>query len=414
MNKMSPSGYDYIIIGGGSAGSVVAARLTEDAACRVLLLEAGGRDTHPLFHMPAGFAKMTSGLAAWGYETVPQVHMRKRVFRYTQAKVLGGGSTINAQIYIRGNRLDYDEWRQQGCTGWGYDDVLPFFQRAEDNQRFSNEFHAQGGPLSVQDPRAPLPICDAFFAAAEERGIPRNPDFNGERQDGTGFYQLTQRNGRRCSVVTAYLKPARKRPNLTIRTDVFVTRLRIEKGRVTGVELAGPTGVERITADREVVLSASTIGSPKLLMLSGIGPASHLSASGVKPLADLPGVGGNLQDHLDFFVIAECTGHTHVLLGEIQGGEAGIISVECGQQPRLSHPPEHVQGKRRTHVRVDADVGIGTLHQPEDLQESVEIVVRVQIIGEGRRQRYTVGVRQVHHCCWTHSSFDMAVQFHFG
>ena len=305
-------GYDYIIIGGGSAGSVLAARLTEDAACRVLMIEAGGRDTNPLFHMPAGFAKMTSGLAAWGYETVPQVHMRNRVLRYTQAKVLGGGSTINAQIYIRGNRLDYDEWRQQGCTGWGFDDVLPYFRRAEGNGRLNDEFHARGGPLSVQDPRAPLPICEAFFAAAEEQGIPRNPDFNGANQDGVGFYQLTQRDGRRCSVVTAYLKPARRRPNLTIWTDAFVTRLIIEKGCATGVELAGPSGVEQIRADREVILSASTIGSPKLLMLSGIGPAAHLKEAGIKPLIDLPGIGANLQDHLDFFVIAECTGdHTY-------------------------------------------------------------------------------------------------------
>ena len=168
--------YDTIIIGGGSAGSVLAARLTEDPNRRVLLLEAGGRDRHPFYHLPAGFAKMTKGIGSWGWHTTPQRHMKDMVIRYTQAKVIGGGSSINAQIYTRGNALDYDEWRQAGCTGWGYDDILPYFRKAEDNDTHANRYHGQGGPLGVSQPRAPLPICDAYFAAAAQLGIPRNLD----------------------------------------------------------------------------------------------------------------------------------------------------------------------------------------------------------------------------------------------
>ncbi|MGE3831602.1 MAG: GMC family oxidoreductase, partial [Parvibaculaceae bacterium] len=206
--------YDYIIAGGGSAGCTIAARLSEDPNNRVLLIEAGGSDWHPLFHMPAGFAKMTSGIASWGYETVPQKHMNNRVFRYTQAKIIGGGSTINAQNYVRGNALDFDEWAQAGCTGWSYREVLPYFKRAEGNSRFRDSYHGTEGPLGVSDPAAPLPICRAFFEAAKQAGIPFNPDFNGVRQEGVGHYQLTQKQARRSSTATAFLRPALKRPNL--------------------------------------------------------------------------------------------------------------------------------------------------------------------------------------------------------
>ena len=191
--------WDFIIVGGGSAGCVLAARLSENPDARVLLLEAGGSDWHPFYHMPAGFAKMTKGIGSWGWSTVPQKHMKDMVIRYTQAKVIGGGSTINAQIYTRGNALDYDEWRQMGCDGWGYDDVLPYFRKAEDNDTFDNHYHGKGGPLGVSQPAAPLPICEAYFAAAGQIGIPRNHDMTGETQDGVGYYQLTQRNARRSS-----------------------------------------------------------------------------------------------------------------------------------------------------------------------------------------------------------------------
>ena len=298
--------YDFIIIGGGSAGAVLAARLTEGAS-RVLLLEAGGRDRHPFYHVPAGFAKMTKGIGSWGWHTVPQRHMKDMVIRYTQAKVIGGGSSINAQIYTRGNALDYDEWRQMGCGGWGYEDVLPYFRKAEDNDTFDNRYHGKGGPLGVSQPRAPLPICEAYFAAAGQLGIPRNLDMTGEVQDGVGYYQLTQKNFRRSSTAVAYLRDAEKRANLTVRTGAQVRRIAVEGGRAVGVEL--PEGIVR---GGEVILSSGAIGSPRLLQLSGIGPADHLRGLGIPVVFDQPGVGSNLQDHVDLFVIAECTGpHTY-------------------------------------------------------------------------------------------------------
>ncbi len=304
--------YDYIIIGGGSAGCVLAARLSEDPACRVLLLEAGGRDLHPFYHLPAGFAKMTKGIGSWGWRTVPQRHIGNRVINYTQARVIGGGSSINAQIYTRGHPLDYDEWRQMGCAGWGYADVLPYFRRSEDNDTHANHYHGQGGPLGVSQPSAPLPICEGYFAAAGQLGIPTNADMAGESQEGVGYYQLTQRHARRSSTATAFLRPARRRGNLTVRTGAQVGRILVENHRATGVELLARGGRETIRASAEVILSAGAIGSPRLLMLSGIGPADHLREVGIAPVFDQPEVGANLQDHVDLFVIAACTGpHTY-------------------------------------------------------------------------------------------------------
>ncbi len=302
------AGYDFIIVGGGSAGAVLAARLSEDASKSVLLLEAGGRDLHPLYHLPAGFAKMTKGIGSWGWQTVPQKHMRDMQIRFTQAKVIGGGSSINAQIYTRGHALDYEEWRQMGCTGWGYSDVLPYFRKAEDNDTWNDAYHGQGGPLGVSQPRAPLPICEAYFKAAAQVGIPRNMDMTGAVQDGVGYYQLTQKNYRRSSTATAYLRPAKGRANLTVKTGAQVMRIVVEKGRAVGEELADCV----VRASSEVILSCGAIGSPRVLQLSGIGPAAHLNAVGVPVVLDHPGVGSNLQDHLDLFVIAECTGpHTY-------------------------------------------------------------------------------------------------------
>lgn len=302
-------GHDFVIIGGGSAGCVLAARLSEIPEARVLLLEAGGTDRHPFYHLPAGFAKMTKGIGSWGWNTVPQAHMNGRVFRYTQARVIGGGSSINAQIYTRGHPLDYDEWRQAGCEGWGYEDVLPYFRKAEDNDTFDNRFHARGGPLGVSRPRAPLPICEAYFEAAAALGIPRCDDMAGAAPEGVGFYQLTQRDARRSSAAVAYLAPNRGRPNLTVRTGAQVRRIVVENGRATGVELADGSA---IAASAEVILCSGAIGSPRLLQLSGLGPAEHLDRLGIPVVLDQPGIGANLQDHLDLYAICEVTGpHTY-------------------------------------------------------------------------------------------------------
>lgn len=301
--------YDYIIVGGGSAGSVLAARLTENPRTRVLLLEAGPRPTHPFYAIPAGFAKMTKGIGSWGWHTVPQTHMKDMVIRYTQARVLGGGSSINAQIYTRGAAADYDEWRQKGCTGWGYEDILPYFRKSEDNDTYDNRYHGKGGPLGVSKPAAPLPICEAYFRAAGQLGIPTNPDMAGEVQDGVGYYQLTQRHVRRSSTATAFLDPVRARRNLTIRTGAQVLRVVVDRHRAVGVELAGQ-GV--VKAEAEVIVASGAIGSPRLLQLSGIGPADHLRSVGIPVVFDQPEVGANLQDHLDLFAIAACTGpHTY-------------------------------------------------------------------------------------------------------
>ncbi|MCM2457626.1 alanine-phosphoribitol ligase [Rhizobium sp. CG4] len=305
--------FDYIITGAGPAGCVLANRLSEDPDVRVLLLEAGGGDWNPLFHMPAGFAKMTKGVASWGWSTVPQKHMKGRVLRYTQAKVIGGGSSINAQLYARGNAADYDMWaNEDGCKGWDYRSILPYFKRAEDNQRFADDYHSYGGPLGVSMPVSALPICDAYIRAGQELGIPYNHDFNGRQQAGVGFYQLTQRDRRRSSASLAYLSPIKDRKNLTVRINAPVSRIVLEGNRAVGVEIIGKNGPQIIRAERDVVISSGAIGSPKLLLQSGIGPADHLNSVGVKVQHDLPGVGGNLQDHLDLFVIAECTGdHTY-------------------------------------------------------------------------------------------------------
>lgn len=301
--------YDYIIVGGGSAGCVLANRLSADRDCKVLLLEAGGRDTNPYIHMPVGFAKMTSGPLTWGLVTTPQTHANNREIAYAQARVIGGGSSINAEVYTRGHPSDFDRWaHQEGATGWSFKEVQPFFLRAEGNDTLAGEWHNTDGPLGVSNLRNPQRISQVFVQACQQYGMPYNPDFSGPQQQGASIYQTTIRNARRCSAAVAYLKPIRDRANLTVLTDCQVSRLEIDKGRARGVRYRqGATEILAI-AEREVIVTSGAIGSPKLMMLSGIGPADHLTALGIPVQHDAPEVGANLADHYGIDLVYELSG----------------------------------------------------------------------------------------------------------
>ncbi|MGV8987211.1 MAG: GMC family oxidoreductase [Cypionkella sp.] len=306
---MAERGFDYVIVGGGSAGCVLAARLSEGGAARVCLIEAGGRDTNPLIHMPVGFAKMTTGPLTWGLTTTPQRHANDREIAYAQAKVLGGGSSINAEIFTRGHPSDYDRWVEEGATGWGAADVQKYFLRSEGNTILSGALHGTDGPLGVSNLPDPNPTTLAFVQSCQERGIPYNPDFNGAKQEGAGIYQTTIRNNRRCSAAVGYLRPALGRANLTVITGALVLRVVFEGHRAVGVEYSVGGAVQVARADSEVIVTSGAIGTPKLMMLSGVGPASHLSQHGIKVVHDLPGVGQNLTDHFGIDIVAELKGH---------------------------------------------------------------------------------------------------------
>jgi choline dehydrogenase len=298
--------FDYIIVGAGSAGCVLANRLTENPANRVLLLEAGGRDWHPFIHMPAGLAKLIDlEQINWAYNTEPQVHLEGRSLYWPRGKVLGGSSSINAMCYCRGHRRDYDGWADSGAPGWSFDEVLPWFRKSEDQEEGESEFHGAGGPLSVQNLRHTNPLSGVFIEAAAQAGHERTNDFNGARQRGFGYYQVTQRNGRRWSTAAAFLRPARKRPNLTVSTHSYATRILLEGGRASAIEYRRKGRTLTSRAER-IILSGGAINSPQLLMLSGIGPAAELQSAGVEPVHDLPGVGRNLQDHLDICTLVHC------------------------------------------------------------------------------------------------------------
>jgi choline dehydrogenase len=290
--------YDYVIVGAGSAGCVLAARLSENPATRVLLLEAGPPDEADQIHIPATLNLLFQSTYDWNYRTAPQERAGGRSIYWPRGRTLGGSSSINAMIYIRGSRYDYNTWRDEyGCEGWGYSDLLPYFLRAEGNSRGASAYHGASGPLSVTDPRYKSPLATAFVESATRAGLPANDDFNGARQDGAGFYQVTQRRGRRWSAADAYLHPAAGRPNLTIQTDALVTGIAMAGGRAVGVHYLRRGEAETANAEGEVILAAGAIGSPQLLMLSGIGPAEHLRSHEIAVLADSPGVGANLSDH---------------------------------------------------------------------------------------------------------------------
>ncbi len=302
MTQDGPSGenFDYIIVGAGSAGCVLANRLTASGRYSVLLLEAGGRDRNPWIHIPLGYAKhFTNPKVNWMYYAEEGVEWVKRAVYQPRGKVLGGSSSINGMVYIRGQKEDYDHWRQLGNTGWSYDDVLPYFRRSEDQQRGADDFHGVGGPLAVSDPKEPHPLAEAFLSAAESAGYGRNPDFNGAEQEGFGYYQWTIRNGLRCSAAVGYLKPARERANLSIVTRAHATRIEISAKRASGItyQRDGRLHTAQLAEGGELLVSGGAYNSPQLLQLSGIGPGALLQEHGIAVVADRPGVGANLQDH---------------------------------------------------------------------------------------------------------------------
>jgi choline dehydrogenase-like flavoprotein len=299
---------DYVVVGAGAAGCVVANRLSEDGSS-VLVLEAGGRDLNPLIHIPVGFTKLTTPDVNWGFETVPQPQMNNREMWYPQGRTLGGSTSINAMIYIRGNHQDYEGGETLGNEGWGYDDVLPYFRKSEHNERFSNEYHGFGGDMSVSEQIERNPLSSAFVRALQELDVPYNNDVNGAEQFGVTFYDVTQRNARRESAATAFLRPAKDRDNLYVVTRALASRVIVENGRAVGLEYTTDDGAKKHTvrANREVILSGGAVNSPKLLMLSGIGDADELRAAGVEPVHHLPGVGKNFQDHMDVYLTAETT-----------------------------------------------------------------------------------------------------------
>ena len=305
---MNSESFDYIVIGAGSAGSVLAARLSEDAATSVLLLEAGPPDRSFWIHLPIGYGKtMWSKTYNWCFHTEPEPNMNGRRIYWPRGKTLGGSSSINGLIYIRGQREDYDHWAALGNPGWAYDEILPYFIKSERNQRGASAWHGGSGPLSVSDIGERNALIEAFIGAAAQTGVPRNDDFNGARQEGAGYYQLTTWKGWRCSTADGYLRPARSRGNLSIRTNAQATRIELSQRRAVAVHYR-QDGVERTAGCRgEVLLCAGSIQSPQLLQLSGIGPGDLLRSHGVALAHDLPGVGENLQDHLQIRLIFECT-----------------------------------------------------------------------------------------------------------
>jgi choline dehydrogenase len=301
--------FDYVIVGAGSAGCVLANRLSDDPTISVALVEAGGRDTNPWIHIPAGYYRnITNRNITWQFGSGPEPELGGRMVNWPRGRVLGGTSAINGLLYVRGQAEDFDVWRQLGNPGWSFRDVLPYFKRAEDQSRGGDDLHGKGGPLSVEDVRMDNPLCEAFVKSAVAAGIPFTRDFNGPSQEGVGYYQLTNRNGRRCSTAVGYLHPVQTRANLTIITNGVVDAVTLDGKRATGIRgtFGGKPGT--ITARREVVLAAGAIGSPHLLQLSGIGAGAILKAAGVDVKHDLPGVGSNLQDHYQSRFVYHCRG----------------------------------------------------------------------------------------------------------
>jgi choline dehydrogenase len=300
--------FDYIVVGAGSAGCVLANRLTVSGRHRVLLVEAGPADRNPWIHIPIGYAKLFKNAKVnWLYQTEPEPELNNRSVIQPRGKVLGGSSSINGLVYIRGQKEDFDIWRQLGNAGWSWDDVLPYFKKAESQQRGADALHGGGGPLSVSDQTEPHELCDAFIAAGQQVGIPRNDDFNGPSQEGIGYFQMTARNGLRCSTAVGYLRPARKRANLTVVTDALTTRILFDGDAASGIAFTRNGEALVARAAGEVILASGAINSPQLLQLSGVGPAALLRGFGIELVRDMPGVGANLQDHFQCRMVFRCT-----------------------------------------------------------------------------------------------------------
>jgi choline dehydrogenase len=299
--------FDFIVTGAGSAGCAVAGRLSESGKYRVLLLEAGGVDRNPWIHIPLGYTKTyTDPRVNWMFETEPEAQLNGRTLYQPRGKVLGGTSSINGMVYMRGTPSDYDNWRQRGCEGWDWENVLPFFKKAENQERGADDFHGVGGPLNVSNP-VRSPLGDAMVQAAVQAGIAANGDFNGSRQEGVGYYQTTTSNRRRWSAARAYLRDARRRPNLIVATKAHATRILVENGRAVGVEYGTPQGLVTARCRGEVIVSGGVYGSPQLLQLSGLGPADLLRQHGVAVVRDMPGVGAHLHDHFNTYLVFRCS-----------------------------------------------------------------------------------------------------------
>ncbi|WP_152346078.1 GMC family oxidoreductase [Brevibacterium sp. CFH 10365] len=325
--------YDYIVVGAGSAGCVLAARLSEDPDVNVALIEAGAADTADEIHIPAAFSTLFKSQWDWDLDTEPEPELHRRRAYLPRGKMLGGSSSMNAMIYIRGNRADYDQWAADGATGWSYDEVLPYFRKAESNERGADDFHGADGPLTVSESRSMNPLCDAWVDGAVEAGFDHNEDFNSGEQLGVGRFQVTQRDGMRCSTAVAYLHPVAERKNLTVITDAHARKVLIEGSRAVGVEIERYGEIEQIRANREVVLSAGAYGSAHLLLLSGVGPAAQLDAFGIEKVADLP-VGERMQDH--YMVMLNYTTDLETLKTAVSPANAELLQT-AGRGPLTSN-----------------------------------------------------------------------------
>ena len=327
----TPETFDFIVTGAGSAGCAVAGRLSESGQYRVLLLEAGTKDSNPWIHIPLGYTKTyTDPRVNWMFDSEPEEQLNGRTLYQPRGKVLGGTSSINGMVYMRGTPTDYDGWRQRGCEGWAYDDVLPFFKKAEDQERGPDEFHGTGGPLHVSNP-VRSPLGDAMVKAAVEAGVPANNDFNGARQEGVGYYQTTTTNRRRWSSARAYLGQAKNRANLTVATEAHATRIVFEGSRAVGIEYRTPHGIETAFARREIIVSGGVYGSPQLLQLSGVGPGALLQEFGIPVVRDMEGVGKNLHDHFNTYLVWRSSQKT---LNDLHG--SALMKLQAGMQYAFS------------------------------------------------------------------------------